>query len=1165
MKKILGAILMLACAPGFAQVHTVWKIGTFDHSSGEFHDSFGVDYASKNSDVDFTIGKNTDADWLRFQPGPANGLAGGRTHPFRIRFNLQSVPRVTYALKIAVLYETPRLSTLDLDINGHTGNVSFHPEPDWGAGDWEGTFVPQTSHAERAISIPAAWLHAGENLITLTAEDEPKQPENSLGDIAPGESGLVYDALALVQGAKAADVRANKSSTLAVSVTATVFFRQAAVGLDELVRACAYQEPNAPAIRQLKLQLGGFAQTEQVPAADDFGDRCVSFGVPEWVGERSGELMVNGESFPVTLHAQKKWTVLVVPHEHLDIGFTDYREKVAELQSESIDGVLDLIPQHPDFHWTMDGSWIAQQYLAGRSKQQSEQLLAAMRAGKIVLPPQFANQHTGVASLEGLVESLRYSHSLATKYGLPIGAANITDVPSYSWSYASILHDAGIRYFAAGSNNWRAPILLQGRWNEKSPFYWEGPDGGRVLMWYSRAYLQLASMFGVPPQVEAVHDALPVFLQAYARRDYYSSSVILFGTQLENTPLDRGQVTLPTAWQKLYAYPRLQFSTFKEALTSIERDFGNRIPTYRGDFGPYWEDGFTSDARATAVHRSNQQRLLSAEVMATIPSLLDVRLRPDATLLGKAWQDSLLFDEHTWGAVSDTTQPEGDQSVRQTEEKRQQAAGAQRNIEYSIERSFAQLSSQLHPDKDSILIFNALPWSRSGWLETDLPEGKRLADPTGKRDVLQQVLRVEQGTPLPGFGGRTDRVRFRADDVPSVGYKLLSIIDGSVTPGPPRPTAAPTNVLENKFYRITLDASAGAIRSIWDKQLQRELVDQASPYRFASYVYVTGADNMPHNSLYRYGTALPLAKLEPHQAAQGRIIDVAREPGMEVATLTSSAPMTPEITTSIALPDDAKQIDVTVSLTKKATFHRESAYVAFPFAVQNPSFAYDIQNAWVDPAKDELTGGSREWYVTQHWAAVHNSKAAMGVICEDAPLVNFGDIVRGTWPETFKPRTSTVFSWLMSNYWSTNFFASQSGRFTFHYVIVSGSSFDPAALSRLGIERMTPLESDRISGSVGGASASTDSYLSLQAQNVQLITWRRAEDGLGSILRLVELAGKEAPVDLSTPHLHIESAEECSLLEDCTKKLTVSDGHVRFTMTPHQILTLKLKTTPVGR
>ena len=99
-------------------------------------------------------------------------------------------------------------------------------------------------------------------------------------------------------------------------------------------------------------------------------------------------------------------------------------------------------------------------------------------------------------------------------------------------------------------------MLLKGRWNEKSPFYREGPDGGRVLMWYSRAYLQLASMFGTPPTVEAVKDALPVFLQAYARKEYRADSVILFGSQLENTALDRGQVTLPAEWAKEYAYPQ---------------------------------------------------------------------------------------------------------------------------------------------------------------------------------------------------------------------------------------------------------------------------------------------------------------------------------------------------------------------------------------------------------------------------------------------------------------------------------------------------------------------------------------------------------------------------------------------------------------------------------
>ena len=35
--------------------------------------------------------------------------------------------------------------------------------------------------------------------------------------------------------------------------------------------------------------------------------------------------------------------------------------------------------------------------------------------------------------------------------------ADITDVPSYSWSYASVMAAAGLKYFAAGSDNYRAP------------------------------------------------------------------------------------------------------------------------------------------------------------------------------------------------------------------------------------------------------------------------------------------------------------------------------------------------------------------------------------------------------------------------------------------------------------------------------------------------------------------------------------------------------------------------------------------------------------------------------------------------------------------------------------------------------------------------------------
>ncbi|MHB1937729.1 MAG: polysaccharide lyase family protein [Acidobacteriaceae bacterium] len=1141
-------------------VSTLWQIGTFDHSSGEFHSSFGVDYAKPSSDVDFIVGTSTDSDWLRFQPGPANGLAGGRLHPFRIHFSLSKPVTGEYALRVAVLFETPRLSSLRVDINGHSGNFYFYPRLDYSAGDWEGTFVPQTSYAERMVPIPSRWLQAGENVLTLTAIDIPATPENALGDIAPGISGIVYDALALEHSPAKKPIKGFE-----LTARPTIFYRNSSTGLRELVNVCVESNGRAAFPRQVNLRVGGATISGAIRDAGEFGDACAPLAVPEWTGTVAAELRAEKMRRSVALKAQKKWTIDIVASEHLDIGFTDYRAKVAELQSQSIDSVLDVLPRHPEFRWTMDGSWIAQQYLAGRSTAKGKQLLNAIRSGGIVLPPQYANQHTGTDTLEGLARSLYYSHQLARRFQLPVGAANITDVPSYSWSYASVLHDAGIEYFAAGSNSWRAPAVLQGRWNEKSPFFWEGPDGGRVLMWYSRAYLQLASMFGVPPRTEAVHDALPVFLQAYTRQNYRSDTAILFGSQLENTAFDAGQVTLPATWAESFAYPRFRFSTFRDAMTQIRRQIGDaNIETYRGDFGPYWEDGFASAARATAVFRQDQQRILTAEKMATLPALLNPSLRPNAKTLQDAWHNLLMFDEHTWTSAGATTQPESDETTGQWRLKQAEVYDARNDIAQSVERSWAQLESMIPTRHDALIVLNALSWPRSGWLDTDLPAGDEIVDAGTGKTVPTEALRVEPGTMLPGFGGKTLRVRYRADDVPGLGYKVFSVVASPASSIVQQPQAVRA-VMENRFYKITLDSESGSIRSIFDKALDRELVSTDSPYRFGEYVYVTGADDMPDNSLYRYGAALPPPVLTVHPAAHGRIVSFQSSENMERAVLESSAPNTPMVRTEISLPSDVKRIDLRITLQKVSTLHKEAAYIAFPFAVHHPDFAYDTQTGWVDPAHDELLGGSREWYVAQHWAAVHNDKITDVVELIDAPLVAFGDIVRGAWPADFKPKSSTLFSWIMSNYWETNFMSSQGGRFNLRYAITSADTFQPPDLTRQGWDAMTPLEANFTAANPGGTrslSADHDSFLIIDNPNAVMTTWKLAEDGDGSIVRLEEIAGRTEQVTVRPAHLQVVRARRCTLLEDCAEEIPATGNEIRLTMKPFEILTLRLNTTP---
>jgi hypothetical protein len=216
----------------------------------------------------------------------------------------------------------------------------------------------------------------------------------------------------------------------------------------------------------------------------------------------------------------------------------------------------------------------------------------------------------------------------------------------------------------------------------------------------------------------------------------------------------------------------------------------------------------------------------------------------------------------------------------------------------------------------------------------------------------------------------------------------------------------------------------------------------------------------------------------------------------------------------------------------------------------------------VNPAKDELPGGSREWYVARHWAAVAGNSAAVTVVPVDAPLVAFGDIVRGNWPAEFKPKSSTIFSWLMNNYWGTNFPAWQGGDYTFRYMLTSRATFDPAASARFGSEAMTPLEATQVPQAPGESRLPLDqaSLLEIDGAGVNLSTFKIAEDGQGSVLRLQETAGRTSRVKIKSKYFKFVRAWVATELEDNVSQLELRDGSIEVAVQPFQTLTLCAET-----
>lgn len=1126
-----------------AQQNVIWRVGTFDGSSGEFAD--GV----PQGQVTFQAGQDDpQKNWFAYAPVAfADKPAETASAPRTITFAIAGAPDASYRFKASMMIEQSSVPALRVGINGKAGLFYLHPKLDYKMGDMVAAFYPAYSRAEVEFEFPGAWLKTGTNAISVQAV--------ALADKGVPDAGFAYDAIELTRG------QGKATGKLEVHAEPTIFFSKNGSSLEERVDVFIQSVHKAQAGR-VELNIAGQTQTQALQAKDDFGQQRVEFNVPEFGAGTRAQIRVtmNGRSVEEseTLNPQKKWTLFLVPHVHLDVGYTDYQAKVSAIQSRILDEAMDLTEKHPDFRFSTDGEWNLDQFLKSRTPEERKRILNAIREEHLYVPAQSANLLTGFPTAETLIRSLYPSANFSREHGTPFNYANITDVPSYSWSYASILAAARIPYFFAGSNNDRAPVLLQGHLNENTPFWWEGPDGGRVLMWYSRHYMQMQFLFGLPPLTETGEEVLPLFLQMYQGPNYRANGAILFGSQVENTDLFPQQGELAERWNALHAYPRIQISGFHDALQAIARQFGDAIPTVRGDGGPYWEDGIGSDALYAAVERENERRAPSAEKLATISTLLNSRLAVDRDELNAMWANMVLMDEHTWLSWNSVSDPASDEALQQLRIKDSRATDAAAQRDDILRGSMAAIADSTSAGVNSLIVFNMLNWKRDGQVTLDLDNGMEIADRATGESLPFLVLRR---------GPNYRRVEFRAKDVPAVGYKIYQLRQAKQEPAVAQ--HSDSTMLESPFYRVDLDPATGSIRSIFDKQLGKELVDTANEWRFGQYLYVSGGDHEP-NSILQYRAISPKPELHIHPAQTGHLVSVDRTPWGWRAELESSSQNTPAIRTEVRLFDDQKKIEIIEDIDKQEELKKEAVYFAFPFAMRHPQFQYEIQNGVVDPSKDMYPGAGHEWFSVQHWVAVQQDGVAAAVLPLDASLVTLGDINRGEWPTEFGQRPGNILSYAMNNYWHTNYRAAQGGHFRFRYVVTSAAQIDASSLSRLGWMEATPMEQDEIRSQDKALdlprtpNGKQQSFVSVDDPDLLLDTWKPAEDGNGTILRLIDLGGKARSVTVEMPLIALRKVVLTDAVERDVKAIEPEGSHgFTVSVNPHEIVTVRIVPGPV--
>ncbi len=1122
MRWRIGLVaIVLISSPVFAAERTVFQIGKPDHDYAEFALAGNFQaYAAKfgRKPIVFEVGRSqAGKDWPFIQPGPTDAWAGSRVHLQTIRFDLPDEPRGIFTLKIEFVDTQqswpPRYA---ITVAGRSGFVQLSP----GGGDGSLSNPRLGKPQKLELVLPARFFKKGVNEITLACVEG---------------SWVQYDAITLSNDPEshlpAADIQS-------VSVRPTPLFVRrhgqvcravdVAVNLtapaaDLLLKVEAAGEKFEVPIKQLP-QLGAAAEEIGIPDSPE----PVEVKVTAILGQHS-------KSARARVMPQRKWKVFVAPSSHTDIGYTNLQPICAERHCKNADTAVDLCRHYPGFAWNLEVAWQAENYFNTRKGELLADFIHFAQQGRIGIQALYCNMLTGLCSPEEACRLTWYAHKVCREHNIPYVSAMISDVPTQEASLPMILANSGIRYFSSGINNDRACTFT--KMQNKCPCWWEGPDGSRVLMMYMHGYAQAAG-WGLDTSVEAARPRVLANLAGYeAQQNYPYDAVFLHGGVSDNQPLNARLAEVVKQWNDRYEYPKLILCPNWAFFEYIEKHYGDKLPVYRGSAGTYWEDGAGSSAHETTLCRNAQESLDVGRTLLALAHRIDPQKQYSADSLHKAWRDCMLYDEHTWGAYCSITQPESKFTKDQWKIKAQFAADADILARAKLEGGKMTLASLVRADATVLAVFNPSSWPRTGTVSVNLPDAA-IADPN--------VVSCR----LPG---RPETLLI-VKDVPACGYLVLRLTRG---PKPPEFKPAEGRVIESKFYRVEFDPASGGITSIRDKEFDHELVDASAPFKLNQYVYVAGGKG----SRIVSNPNGPRPKLTISGSGSATLKRYTL-PGIgELMMVETSALMTPKIKTMVVVWDNLKRINISNSLTKKLTYDKEGVYFAFPWKAQQPTFRYEAPAAIVNANTDMLPGACLNWFTVQHFVEMEGHDATVAWATPDAPLVCFQDIFRGNWLEKLPMTTGHMYSYVMNNYWHTNYLAGQGGDFTFRYSITSRAKSDPVASAQFGWAASNPLQAVVVkTNPQGPLPAEPTSLVSLAEPNVIVIGTKLADKGTGLVLRLWEVSGQATTAHIKlAPQIPAMKAEACNLMEEPAQPLEVREQTVAIPIRARGLATVRIE------
>ncbi|MEV1047598.1 glycoside hydrolase family 38 C-terminal domain-containing protein [Streptomyces sp. NPDC049916] len=924
--------------------------------------------------------------------------------------------------------------------------------------------------------------------------------------------------------------------------------------------------------------------------------------------------LADGEHAEVPLTPQRHWTLHLVQHAHLDIGYTDPQSTVLAEGRKYLDSLLELCrttddwPDESKFRWAVEGFLSYENWSQNRPPQVVAEFLDRVREGRIELAAMPFNLHTETCSTDELHELLRPVRELRERTGLDITTAMQTDVPGQVVGLPDVLSASGIRYLSV-AHNWAGRAVPHHVGGQDLPrlFRWRAPSGSEVLVWrtdtpHGLAYME-GSILGFDESFDRVDDLLPGYLSALANHQYphegrgipgfpvldeefkgdpYPWDVLhlrVLGKFADNGPPRRIIADTVRRWNEEWAFPVLRTSRNEDFFTDAEERLGDRLQTFEGDWTDWWVDGVGAGAVPLAATRDGQAALADAQTLAGHAEILGA---PDGARITESapavYRSASLFNEHTWGGGDPWTHGDHGHASgeRQWHWKYAQALDAYDGAHTLRDAASAALGEALTPREGTLAgyyVANTCSWERSEAVRLFLPESTVPLDVpvqiTDSRDgVLLEMTEEAQTNELHRAAGRF--LLFRLARVPAHGAVRVDIepatgaTDGSSANGRP---AADSTVLENEFLRVHVDLRSACIDSVQDKRTGAELVRQDSTVGFNGYLYdeyataggfnhqssKTTADDSMHLLATR-STAPPAALVERTSDATGETLVYECAPAG-----------TRRLRVTVRLPRGSARIDLENRIDKTATLTKESAFFAFPFAMRSPVVRMETTGGVTGTGLPTVPGSARHMRAVRRWVSLQEEGTGAALATQDAPLVQVGGIAIPyvPYPQSLaQEEPGTVFSWVHNNIWDTNFPPHQAFDHVFRYSVGWDDASSPGGAvlgMRTAATGSRPLVPVRARGAAGADPEAVYSLLDVDDPRVRVVGLTVPEPG--RILVRLQSFAEEPVICRLTPGFPVVGAWVADYLGTTGTELVPGpDGALRVPLATLGITAVSLTT-----